>query len=121
LLKRSKQKDYYKLLGVSKTANDREIKQAFKKLALQLHPDKIGNLPEAERTEKEKQFREIAEAYEVLSDAEKRGKYDRGEDVEPNQGGQQQQQQHPFHHFFQQGGPFGGGGGGGQGFTFHFG
>ncbi len=56
--------------------------------------------------------------YQVLSDEEKRGKYDRGEDIEPNQGGQQQQH-NPFQHFFQQGGFPGGGGGGG--FQFHFG
>ena len=55
---------------------------------------------DAEKEEAEKQFTEIAEAYEVLSDDEKRGKYDRGEEVFPNQGGGQPQG-HPFAHHFQ--------------------
>lgn len=61
------------------------------------------------------QFQTVAEAYEVLSSSELRGKYDRGEDVFENQGGQQQQ-----HHFHHGGFPFGGQGGGGQQFHFRF-
>ena len=49
--------------------------------------------------EAEKQFREIGEAYEVLEDAEKRGKYDRGEDIEPNQGGGGRGRGNPFQNF----------------------
>ncbi|MBX7158598.1 MAG: DnaJ domain-containing protein [Verrucomicrobiae bacterium] len=64
-------KDYYQILGVSKTANDDEIKKAFRKLARQHHPDVAKN-----KTEAEAKFKEINEAYEVLSDAEKRKKYD---------------------------------------------
>ncbi|XP_076344123.1 dnaJ homolog subfamily B member 9-like [Tachypleus tridentatus] len=63
-------KDYYKLLGVKPKATDREIKRAFRKLALKYHPDK-NKKKDAEET-----FREIAQAYEVLSDPEKRKKYD---------------------------------------------
>lgn len=60
-LKMSKRKDWYKILGVSKTASISEIKRAYKKLALQWHPDKnVGN-----REETENKFREIAAAYEV--------------------------------------------------------
>lgn len=60
-LKLSKRKDWYKILGVSKTASAAEIKRAYKKLALQWHPDKnVDNREEAENM-----FREIAAAYEV--------------------------------------------------------
>ncbi len=61
--------DYYELLGVSKTASEDEIKKAFRKLAHQHHPDKEGG--------DEKKFKEINEAYQVLSDKEKRAQYDR--------------------------------------------
>jgi curved DNA-binding protein len=64
-------KDYYKILGVSKTAPQKEIKQAFRKLARKYHPDMNPNDPKAEE-----RFKEINEAYEVLNDPEKRKKYD---------------------------------------------
>src|SRR5690349_21037254 len=64
-------KDYYKILGVSKTASEDEIRKAFRKLARQYHPDVAGNKAGAEE-----KFKEINEAYEVLSDPEKRRKYD---------------------------------------------
>jgi len=64
-------KDYYKTLGVAKTATADEIKKAFRKLALQYHPDKNPDNKAAEE-----KFKEISEANEVLSDAEKRKKYD---------------------------------------------
>src|ERR1041385_5766323 len=64
-------KDYYKILGVSKTASEDEIRKAFRKLARQYHPDVAGNKAGAED-----KFKEINEAYEVLSDPEKRKKYD---------------------------------------------
>ncbi|KAK9124299.1 hypothetical protein Sjap_013901 [Stephania japonica] len=77
-LKMSQRKDWYKILGVHKTASVAEIKRAYKKLALQWHPDKnVGNREEAEA-----KFREIAAAYEVLGDDDKRVRYDRGEDIE---------------------------------------
>jgi molecular chaperone DnaJ len=72
-------KDYYKLLGVEKNATQDEIKKAFKKLAMQHHPDRQGG--------DEKKFKEINEAYQVLGDAGKRSKYDQfGSDFE-QQGG----------------------------------
>ncbi|MHB1347257.1 MAG: DnaJ C-terminal domain-containing protein [Candidatus Humimicrobiaceae bacterium] len=64
-------KDYYKLLGVNKSATQDEIKKAYRKLAKQYHPDANKNNPEA--TEK---FKSIGEAYEVLKDPEKRSRYD---------------------------------------------
>jgi len=64
-------KDYYKTLGVSKTATEKEIKQAFRKLARKLHPD----VNPGDKTS-ESRFKEVNEAYEVLGDPEKRKKYD---------------------------------------------
>jgi curved DNA-binding protein len=64
-------KDYYKALGVNKTTSEKEIKAAFRRLAKQCHPDANPNDPKAED-----RFKEINEAYEVLSDPVKRKKYD---------------------------------------------
>src|SRR5438094_2470208 len=64
-------RDYYETLGVSKTATDDEIRSAFRKLARKYHPDVASD-----KTAAEEKFKEINEAYEVLGDAEKRGKYD---------------------------------------------
>lgn len=65
-------RDYYEVLGVSRTANDQEIKSAYRKLALQYHPDRNPDKPEAEE-----RFKECSEAYAVLADGEKRARYDR--------------------------------------------
>lgn len=70
-------KDYYDLLGVDKTASDSEIKKAYRKLAMKYHPDKFSNESDKKRKEAEDKFKEINEAYQILSDSEKRSKYDR--------------------------------------------
>ncbi|KAI1411507.1 DnaJ-domain-containing protein [Hypoxylon sp. FL1857] len=116
-LKRSKTKDYYKVLGVSHDADERQIKAAYRKLTKIHHPDKAAKQG-LSKEEAEKKMASINEAYEVLSDPELRARFDRGDD--PNS----HEQQNPF----QQGHPFGGGNGpfmfqqgGGQQFQFKFG
>ena len=61
------QRDYYEVLGVSRTASDAELKKAFKKLAMKYHPDRNPDDPSANE-----KFKEAAEAYEILSDSEKK-------------------------------------------------
>lgn len=98
-LKKSKRKDLYKILGIEKDATENEIKKAYRKLAIVHHPDKN---PDDEGAAE--RFKDIGEAYETLSDPEKRARYDSGEDLID-----------PHEMFAQQGGmggfPMGGGGG----------
>ncbi|KAF2427664.1 TPR-like protein [Tothia fuscella] len=94
LLKRSKQKDYYKVLGLTRDASDREIKKSFRKMTLQFHPDKAAAQGIGQE-EAQKKMASINEAYEVLSDPELKARFDRGDD--PNDA---QNQGSPF----QQGG-----------------
>jgi len=121
MVKQSKQKDYYKIVGVARDADERTIKKAYRRAAKSAHPDKGGS---------EAKMAALNEAYEVLSNPELRARFDAGED--PNdpmaaqggsgfggatynfQGFQGSGQQHPFAQFFQ-------GGGHGAQFKFHFG
>jgi molecular chaperone DnaJ len=68
----STKRDYYEILGVSKTSTPEEIKKAYRKVAIQFHPDKNPGNKEAEE-----KFKEAAEAYEILSNPDKRAQYDR--------------------------------------------
>lgn len=127
-LKKSKRKDYYKILGIEKDATEQEVKKAYRKLAIIHHPDKNpGDDEAAER------FKEIQEAHETLSDSQKRARYDSGEDlIDPSEmfggggggfhggmggGGVQIDPEMLFNMFGGMGGR-GGGGGGGGGFSF---
>ena len=65
-------RDYYEVLGVERNASEEEIKKAYRKKALEYHPDRNPNNPEAEA-----KFKEAAEAYDVLRDPNKRARYDR--------------------------------------------
>ncbi|MFD2116140.1 molecular chaperone DnaJ [Paenibacillus yanchengensis] len=73
-------RDYYEVLGVGKSASDEELKKAYRKLARQYHPD-VNKEADAEE-----KFKEVKEAYDVLSDDSKRSTYDRFGHVDPNQG-----------------------------------
>ncbi|KAL9611206.1 MAG: hypothetical protein Q9167_004154 [Letrouitia subvulpina] len=123
--KKSKRKDYYKLLGVEKDAGDNEIKKAYRKLAIVHHPDK-----NPDNTEAAEKFKEIGEAYECLSDPQKRARYDSGEDlIDPSEMFSQGGTGFPMgggmggmgispEMLFEMMGNRGGGMGGGGGFTF---
>jgi len=90
-------RDYYEILGISKTASADEIKKAYRNLALKYHPDRV---PADKKKEAEEKFKEISEAYEVLTDAQKKATYDQyghaGVDSSFKQGGFTWQD---FHHF----------------------
>lgn len=93
--------DYYEVLGVERDASDADLKKAYRRLAMKYHPDRNADNPDAES-----KFKEIKEAFEILSDADKRAAYDRfgHAGVDPSMGAGQ--------------GGFGGGGGGGFGDIF---
>lgn len=103
LLKRSKQKDYYKVLDIDRESDASTIKQAYRRLTKQHHPDK-ARAQGVSKEDAEKKMASINEAYEVLSDPELKARFDRGDDPnDPNSQG------NPF-----QGNPFGPGSGGQQ-------
>lgn len=97
-LKKSKQKDFYKILGVSKNASEDEIKKAYRKKALIHHPDRHANSSETDKKEQEIKFKEIGEAYAVLSDPKKKMRFDSGQDMEDENTGFDPNQM--FQHFF---------------------
>ena len=86
-LKKSKRKNYYKILDVPKDAEERDISKAYKRAALKWHPDKWGSGTPEEQEAAEKQFKDIGEAYSVLTDAQKRRRYDAGQDIEEIESG----------------------------------
>ncbi|XP_017855097.1 dnaJ homolog subfamily C member 7 isoform X2 [Drosophila busckii] len=81
-LKKSKRKDYYKILGIARNASEDEIKKAYRKKALVHHPDRHANSSAEERKDEELKFKEIGEAYAILSDTRKKQRYDSGQDIE---------------------------------------
>merc|ERR1719210_1075692 len=126
-LKKSKRKDYYKILGIDRNANDEEIKKAYRKRALVHHPDRHSGASEEEKKEHERKFKEVGEAYGVLSDAKKRSRYDHGHDLDDLEGhghgyGGDIDPNQIFQAFFGGGaGGMPGGHGAGGGASFHFG
>ena len=123
-LKKSQRKDYYKILGVGRQASEDEIKKAYKKRALVHHPDRHANASENEKQEQEKKFKEIGEAYAILSDSRKRARYDRGEDddgsgYQTGYGGADIDPMHMFNAFFSAGNQFNFGGGHFSGGPYH--
>jgi curved DNA-binding protein len=92
-------KDYYQIMGLSKTATPEEIKRAYRKLARKYHPD-VSKEPDAES-----KFKELGEAYEVLKDPAKRSKYDAYGQHWQQAGQQQYQQQAGGQQFYEEGNP----------------
>lgn len=80
----SNTKDLYEILGVSRNATEDELKKAYRKLSLKYHPDRQGNKSDKEKKEAEEKFKEISMAYSVLSDADKRNRYDRFGTIDDN-------------------------------------
>ena len=138
-LKRAGRKDFYAILGVAQNADEDDIKKAYKKAALKYHPDRHSSSTEEEKSEAERKFKEVGEAYECLTDPEKKERYDSGVDPEdldnPHAGGCGHghgghgggmggiDPNILFQMFMAQQGSGGGGGrgGGGRGGGFHFG
>mmetsp|Transcript_7229 Transcript_7229/g.18886 ORF Transcript_7229/g.18886 Transcript_7229/m.18886 type:complete len:371 (+) Transcript_7229:117-1229(+) len=70
-------RDFYAILGVDRNADDAQLKRSYKKAAIKYHPDKHASKSDAEKTQAEEKFKEVAEAFETLSDKDKRAVYDR--------------------------------------------
>ena len=75
-------KDLYKILEVTRDADQDDIRKAYRKMALKYHPDKQGGKTEAEIEAASTKFKAVSEAYEILSDPEKKSRYDSGVEVE---------------------------------------
>ena len=80
-------RDYYEVLGVTRTAVDQDIKSSYRKIAMQYHPDRNADMADGERKIAEEKFKEASEAYSVLCDPDKRANYDRFGHAASNMGG----------------------------------
>lgn len=125
-LKKSKRKNYYKILGIDKTSDEQQIKKGFRNQAMKWHPDKFNTASEEDRKKAEETFKEIGEAYEILKDPQLRERYDAGYDLEDIKNGGMggfSSGGVDISHIFDLLGQMGGGmsGHGGQSFTFRFG
>lgn len=111
-MKKAKRIDYYKVLECKSSATDHEIKKAYKKSAMKHHPDRHATASEEGKKLAEDNFKKIGEAYAVLSDPEKKQRYDSGVDIEDlehgGHGGHGDVDPSDIFNMF-----FGGGGGGG--------
>eukprot|EP00605_Chrysophyceae_sp_TOSAG23-4_P000530 GSChrysophyteH1.ASY1.ANO1.599.1 assembled CDS len=119
LLKKSQRPDLYKILGVTQgeRATEAEIKKAYKKGALKWHPDRHSSKGEVQRKEAETKFKEISDAFELLTDARRKGLYDQGydrEEIEQKIEEEKQRREYASQGYGRRGG--GGGGGGFYGF-----
>ncbi|OQR78816.1 dnaJsubfamily C member 7-like [Tropilaelaps mercedesae] len=122
-LRKSKRKNYYKILGINKNASLDDIKKAYKKAALKHHPDRHAHASENEKRDQEKKFKELGEAYAILSDPRKKAHYDNGLDMDDDGPGVQGFPANmDLHMFFSGGGgsPFGGASGQHGGFQCRF-
>lgn len=126
-LKVSLRKDYYKILNIGKQATSTEIKKGYHKQSLIWHPDKHATKSEEEQKVAEKNMKDILEAKSILTDPEKRERYDQGMDLEEIENGQSPFSQNAnmdmsdLMRMFGGGGGGGGGGMGGGGFSFKMG
>lgn len=126
-------RDYYEVLGLQKGASADEIKRAYRKLAVKWHPDKWSQASDAEKKTAEENFKELAEAYDVLSDDNKRARYDQfghagmngagfgGAGGAGGFGGAGFDPMDIFNAFFGGGGGFGGGNGRTRTYTYNMG
>ena len=80
-------RDYYEVLGIDKNAGESDIKKAYRKAAMKYHPDKFANASEAEKKDAEEKFKEVNEAYQILSDSQKKQQYDQFGHAAFEQGG----------------------------------
>jgi len=123
-MKKAGRKCLYKLLGCTRKASDHEIKKAYKKMALQYHPDRHAGASDEEKADMEIKFKEIGEAFEVLSDPQKKQRWDSGEtldEINGNGGGGRGSRgggmdPQDIFRMYSGGGGFGGGGFRGGGF-----
>jgi len=86
-IKKANRKDYYAILGVHESADEKQLKKGYRKSALKWHPDRHATKTEEQKEYAEKCFKDVGEAYEVLTDSNKRHMYDQGMDLDDMKNG----------------------------------